>query len=113
MSEEQTKRLGDNSLTFEARVLAELGSISSRLAALEKREAERQMETKPGLDQIISEVRSINTNVQTYLKNFERKLDVVNSELLQMKADHRSLEDRLTKVEIETRPQLIPQERQF
>lgn len=112
MSEDETKRIS-HSLSFEARVLAELEKINARLAGLEKREAERALETRPDLEDILGEVRNINTNVQTYLKNFERKLDVVNSELLQVKVDQRAVEDRLLKVEIETRPQLIPQNRNF
>jgi hypothetical protein len=110
MSEDETK-IDGISVSFEDTVLARLEEIGSRLAALEKREQEP--ETKSVIEPILSEVRNINLNIQTYLKNFDRKLDVVNSELLQVKADQRAVEARLSKVEIETQPQVIAQDKQF
>ena len=119
MTEDETKRMSA-SLSFEEKVLRHLEEVSSgieevrsRVVALERREAERDMDTKPGFDHILAEVRNINANIETYLKNFDRKLDVVNSELLQVKADQRALEVRVRKVEIDSRPQVIPQDRQF
>lgn len=112
MSEEKTQVMGESD-SFEARVLAQLEDISRRLLVIERREDERAVDTKPGLENIISEVRGINTSVQTHLKNFERVLSVINDELLRAKADQRNLEDRMSKLEVETRPQVIPQDRTF
>lgn len=111
MSEDETKIIDEGS--FEGKVLGQLQRIHARLSALEKREAERELETKPGFADILREVREINTNVQTYLKNFERKLSIVVSDLLQVRADQQVLTDRVSKLEVETRPQIIPQERHF
>ncbi|HWN11632.1 MAG TPA: hypothetical protein VNO50_20560 [Pyrinomonadaceae bacterium] len=99
--------------SFEERVLAKLDEVSLRLAVLEKRSAERDAETKPNWDRLLKEFQDMNTSFSKYFKNFDRKLDVMNSEMLQMKADQKGAETRLDKIEAEGRPQIIVQDRHF
>lgn len=103
MSDEETKII-NKPLPFEERVLTRLEDISSRLAALEKRE---------GVESLIIDFRELSENVHTYLANFNEQLGVINSELLQVKADRRTLERRVRKLEIDNRPQAIIQDKEF
>jgi hypothetical protein len=88
MSDDETKILNKKRRPYEEKVLAELESVRSDLRTLSK-------------------------TVERYLDTFSRKLDVINSELLSVKADQRDVEDRVSKIEAETRPQVIPQEKEF
>jgi len=116
MSEDKTRHLP----SFEERVLAQLDNIDSRLAALEQRGAERDLETKPNWERLHKEFGEIrgqfgemHTDVNTYLAMFDRKLDVINKEMLKLKADQLGIEGRVDKIESEVRPQIIVQDRQF
>jgi len=111
--------------SFEEKVLAQLGSLDSRLASLEKREEERDYDTKPIWNRVLTELSDLNTKVtdldtkvtdldtkvtdldtkvtdldtkvtelDKHMGNFDRKLDIMNKELLQVKADQRGLEMR-------------------
>lgn len=99
--------------SFEEKVLAQLDDVSSRLALLEKRSAERDAETKPNWERLLKDFQEMNTSFSTYFKNFDRKLDVINSEMLQLKADQKGVESRVDKIELEVHPQVIAQDRQF
>jgi uncharacterized coiled-coil protein SlyX len=99
--------------TFEEKVLARLDAIDSRLTSLEKKVAARDYETKPIWERVLSELEQMRTDVNTHLSNFDRKLDVMNKELLQAKADQRGLESRIDKVESQVYPNVIVQDRQF
>src|SRR5258706_295298 len=91
---------------FEERVLARLEDLNARLASLES-------ETKPNWERLLNEFKDMNASVKAYLTNFDRKLDVINSELLQLKANQRDIESRVVKIETEARPQVIIQDHQF
>jgi len=106
--------------SFEASVLAQLENIATRLAALEKLRVERDLETKPNWERLHKEFGETRTefsqmhrDVNTYLAMFDRKLDVINKELLKIKADQLGIESRVDKIESEGRPQIIVQDRQF
>ncbi|HEX8846115.1 MAG TPA: hypothetical protein VF791_15800 [Pyrinomonadaceae bacterium] len=107
MSEDPTRHL------FEEKVLARLDAIDSRLASLEKRAHKRDFETKPIWENLLNAFTKMQAEVDAHLTNFDRKLDVVNKELLQVKADHSGLEKRLEKVEVEMRPDILVQDHQF
>jgi len=96
--------------SFEEKVLAQLGSLDSRLASLEKREEERDYDTKPIWNRVLTELSDLNTKVtdldtkvteldtkvtdldtkvtelDKHMGNFDRKLDIMNKELLQVKS---------------------------
>ena len=106
--------------SFEQKILGELETISSRLATVEKRAAQTDLETKPNWErlqkdvaQIHSDFVQLNTDMKASFGNLDRKLDVMNKEMLQVKADQAGIEARLKKIELEARPQIIVQERQF
>ena len=104
--------------SFEEKVLAQLGSLDSRLASLAKREEERDYDTKPIWNRVLTELSDLNTKVtdldtkvtgldtkvteldtkvtelDKHMGNFDRKLDIMNKELLRVKADQRGLEMR-------------------
>jgi len=84
--------------SFEEKVLVRLDVVSSRLGALEKRQADRDYETKPIWERVLKEFSEMRTEVNAHLTNFDRKLDVVNKEMLQLKADQRGIESRVTKL---------------
>lgn len=115
MSEDTTLHLP----SFEHKILAELEIISSRLATVEKRAAQTDLETKPNwerlqkdLAQIHSAFVQLNTDMKVSFGNLDRKLDVINKEMFQVKADQAGLEARLRKIELEN-PQIIVQDHQF
>ena len=112
MSDDKTKIMG-RPASFEEKVLAQLESVNSRLAGLEKREAERDEATNPAFGQLLSEFQDLSRTVHVYLDNFDGKLDVINNELLQVKVNYRVIERRISKIEVENRPQSIKQETEF
>lgn len=112
MSDDETKLI-NNPSSFQERVLAQLEDLDSRLAALEKGEDERGAETRAGFEGFVGEFHDMKNNITIYLDNFDEKLDVFNSEILQLKVDQRSVERRVRKLEVENRPQVITQEKGF
>ena len=104
--------------SFEEQVLAQLKSLDGRLASLEKKEDERAYDTKPIWNRVLSEISEVKTEVSglktdvsglktdvSELKtevselnkrvgNIDRKLEIMNTELLQVKSDVRALERR-------------------
>ena len=104
--------------SFEEKVLAQLESLDGRLASLEKREEERDYDTKPiwnrvlteiselkievsevktdvsGMKTDVSELKTEVSELHKHMDNFDRKLDIVNKDLLQVKSDVRALEMR-------------------
>lgn len=109
MSEDKTLHLP----SFEERVLGQLDTLSLRLAALETRISEIDRETKPNWERLHKDFSDLHAGVKTIFGNFDRKLDVINKEMLQLKADQKEAEARIEKIELEARPQIIVQDRQF
>jgi len=90
--------------SFEEKVLAQLESVNGRLASLEKREEERAYDTKPIWNRVLTEISEVKIEVSEvkrdvselktevlelhkHMGNFDRKLDIMNKDLLQVKAD--------------------------
>ena len=118
--------------SFEEKVLSQLESLDGRLASLEKREEERDYDTKPIWNRVLTEISEVKielSDVKTdvsglktdvsglksdisglksdvsglktdvsalktevselheHMRSFDRKLDIVNKDLLQVKAD--------------------------
>jgi hypothetical protein len=107
MSDEETKI--NSPLSFEERLFARLESYDSRLTALEERNAE----TLKSFRQMIGEFRDMRDNVNLYLASFDEKLTVLNDDLLKTREDQRTLERRIRKLEVEDRPQVVSQEKEF
>jgi hypothetical protein len=87
MSDEETKLIS-NPRSFEEKVLEQLDELRSRVAETQE-------------------------TIKSYFDNFDEKLDVINNELLQLKADQRKTERRLRKLEVEDRPQVVLQNKGF
>jgi hypothetical protein len=88
MSDDETKIMDDDRASFERHVLAELESFRG-------------------------EFQRFTNQVHSFLQSFDRKLDVVNSELLSVKAEQRILDDKMRKLQADNKPQVITQDRQF
>ncbi len=84
--------------SFEERLLSGLDAVSSRLAALEKRVGEIDADTKPNWERLHRDVAQFHTEMTASFGNLIRKLDVVNKELFQVKADQQGVETRLEKI---------------
>ena len=104
--------------SFEEKVLTQLESLDNRLASLEKREDERAYDTKPIWNRVLTEISELKTDVSGLktdvseiktdvsglktevselskrMVKVDRKLDVMNNELLEVKAELRALEMR-------------------
>src|SRR6266550_760352 len=107
MSEDKTQLLG----SFQGQVLTRLDDIGARLTALEKRVGEIDATTKPNWDRLHADFAQLHTSMTASFGNIGRKLDVMNREFFQMKADQDDIKTRLDKVESEARPQTIVQDR--
>ncbi|SRR6266404_7178018 len=101
MSDEETKIINDPR-SFEEKVLAQLDDLRSRVA-----------ETRSGFEGFVGEFQNMKDTIKMYFDNFDEKLEVINSELLQVKADQRKVERRVRKLEAEDRPQILMQDKQF
>ena len=83
--------------SFEEKVLAQLesmngrlASLESRLASLEKQDEERAYDTKPIWNRVLAEISELRTEVSElskHMRSFDRKLDVMNKDLLQVRSD--------------------------
>lgn len=80
--------------SFEERVLVRLDAIETAVTALQKKEAVREYDTKPMWEHLIKAFNQMRTDVNTRFDSFDRKLDVINKEVLQLKADQLGFENR-------------------
>ena len=93
--------------SFEEQVLSELRALGSRLTSLEEKIA------KINWDSFRKDFSLHNSEVKELLGDLDRKFDVINHELLRVKSDQLRIEKRIDKIELDVRPQVIPQDRQF
>ena len=98
--------------SFEEKVLTQLENVNLRLLAIEKKQAEYDYDTKPIWTRVLKEFSEMRHEVNAYFTNFDRKLDVINKEMLQIKADQKGIENRMDRIESQY-PQIIVQDRQF
>lgn len=104
MNEDPTKNMVDER-SFEERVFARFDSLDNRLIGIEprleklKHQAERQaIETKPIWERALAEIMGVKNDV----RNVERKVELLHSDMLQFRADQLGLERRVN--EIESKP---------
>lgn len=103
MSEDNTKDLTPAEMLN--LILNRLANIEGRISALESAAEDRARETRPKLDLIIKELTDLREEmgeVKKELRLMNRKFEVFNAEMLEMKTTIRDLDARL--VEIERRP---------
>lgn len=98
--------------SFEDKVLSRLEDFSVRLAALEQRAAAIE-ETKSVVERLLRDFTTHNIDVKSLLSKLDRKVNIVNTELFQLKTTAGEIEERVDKVESASRPQMITQEHQF
>jgi len=109
MSEDKTLHLP----SAEERILARFDAIDSRLTLLEKRISEIDAETKPNWERLHGDFTQLHNEMTASFGNLGRKLDVMNKELFQVKANQEGIETRLEKLELDAHPQIFVQDRQF
>jgi hypothetical protein len=119
MSEEPTRDLPSN-LSFEERVFARFDAIDARFGIVDSRfdvmEARfgrrfdgldtriqaleaKALDTKPIWERALAEILEVKSGVE----DLNRKIDVLNRDVLQVRADQRGVEKRMDA--LETRPQ--------
>ena len=98
MSEENTQEKPD-ARTFEERVFARFDAIDARLSALEEKADARVLETKPIWERALTEIAETRTEMNEHFYNLERKIDVLNGDMLQLRADYSGVERRVSKLE--------------
>jgi septal ring factor EnvC (AmiA/AmiB activator) len=103
MSEESTNLLPNDDLKL---ILARLNSIDERLEKLEA----RAYDTKPIWENALKEIADTRiemregfeksrTEMESGLRRVERKIDVLNQNILDVRADQRELEERVSKLD--------------
>lgn len=97
MNEERTRDLPDNR-SFEERVFARFDRVDARLDGLDIRvhalEA-RALDTKPIWERALTEILEVKKGVE----DLNRKIDVINQDVLQVRADQRRVEKRMDGLE--------------
>ncbi|HEV7860274.1 MAG TPA: hypothetical protein VGO91_16775 [Pyrinomonadaceae bacterium] len=92
---------------------AKVQSMDNRLGTLEQKVDERLLETRPIWEKVVVDIERLQTNVSqlhegqetlrrevnTGLRDIDRKFSVLNDNLLQMKADYRDVFDRVRDLE--------------
>lgn len=94
MSEENTKEM-DGAKPILERILARLDSMDERLRTLEEQAERRAIETKPIWQQALAEILEVKESVRLV----DAKLDVMNKELLLVKAEQTRHDSRLELLE--------------
>jgi septal ring factor EnvC (AmiA/AmiB activator) len=83
-------------------ILAELADLRTRVVKLEFFAEDRSRDTRPMLDRIHKEIADTHIEVKEVkdrVIRMERKLDVLNSDVLELRAADREFEQRLTVIE--------------
>jgi len=97
VNEERTRDLPDNR-SFEERVFARFDRVDARLDGLDIRvhalEA-RALDTKPIWERALTEILEVKKGVE----DLNRKIDVINQDVLQVRADQRRVEKRMDGLE--------------
>lgn len=99
MSEENITAEQPDARPFEERVFARLDSIAERLTALEQAAERRAMETKPIWERALAEIVETRREMNERFDDVERKVDVLNRDMLQLRADYGGLDRRIGKLE--------------
>ncbi|HEX8072524.1 MAG TPA: hypothetical protein VF546_21430 [Pyrinomonadaceae bacterium] len=110
MSNEKTTQDMPDARSFEERVFARFDSLDARISTLERKVEERAVETKPIWERALTEIAETRTEMRqefeqlhnetnTGLQKVEDKIDVLNENILDVRADHRDLKRRVENME--------------
>jgi tetrahydromethanopterin S-methyltransferase subunit G len=104
VSEDVTKDMDGR--PFQERVLetldllvSTLTSLETRFTILETRLDRQTLETKSMWEKAVAEIVETRSEMTRRFDNMERKLDVINRDMLQLRADQKFAESRLDKLE--------------
>ncbi|HEX8652101.1 MAG TPA: hypothetical protein VF708_14770 [Pyrinomonadaceae bacterium] len=101
MSEEKTEEKPD-ARSFEDRVFARFDALDERLdgmdVRLQKLEA-KQYDTKPIWERALAEIAETRNEMREGFQRVGDKIDILNKNILEIQADARSLERRVSKLE--------------
>lgn len=97
MNEDSTKDMSIGRSLAEI-ILTRLDAIESRLEKLEHQAERQAIETKPIWERALAEIMGVKNDV----RNVERKVELLHSDMLQFRADQLGLERRVN--EIESKP---------
>lgn len=78
---------------------ARLDSMDNRLSALEDKAERQAMETKPVWERALAEIAETRMEIREGFESLERKIDILNRELLQVKADQARIDGRVDRLE--------------
>lgn len=110
MSDEKTTQEMPDARSFEERVLAWFAALDARLSTLERKVDERSVETKPIWERALTEIvetraemhqgfEQLREEMNAALRKVERKIDVLNQNILNVQADQREVESRVEQLE--------------
>jgi hypothetical protein len=110
MSEEKTEEMNDGARSDFERIMLRFDSIDSRLRTLEEKAEHQVIETKPMWERALTEIAETRIEMRENIERvriemregfakLERKLDVINHELLEVKAEQRRLDSRVDSIE--------------
>lgn len=92
MSEDETRTLDARLLQ---QILTKLEVMDTRLQFVEEKIRERGFDTKPIWENALTEIMEVNQRVAT----IDRKLDVFSRDMLNLRAEHLEIQERLRKLE--------------
>ena len=101
MSEEITQNISDGR-SFEERIFARLDAIDARLQALETQAERRALETKPIWERALAEILEVKgrlASLEQLSIQMVKKIDVLGKDMLTLRADQATIEDRLDGLE--------------
>ncbi len=105
MSEENTQNMPDGR-SFEERVFARFDSLDARLQKLESEAERRAIETKPIWERALAEISEVHQSLNEFrgevsgaLRDLSRKIGVLGSDMIQLRADQSHAESRLDNLE--------------
>lgn len=101
MSEEITQNISDGR-SFEERLFARLDAIDARLQTLETQAERRALETKPIWERALAEILEVKerlTSLEQLSTQMVKKIDVLGKDMLTLRADQATIEDRLDRLE--------------
>jgi chromosome segregation ATPase len=108
MSEDTTQNIPDGG-SFEERVFARFDSLDARIQALESQAERRALETKPIWERALAEIGEVKVELgevkerlgalEELTKPMLRKIDLLNRDMLTLRAEQIGLENRLDKLE--------------
>ena len=110
MDEEITQGMPDGR-SFEERVFARFDALDARLQKLEGEAERRALETRPIWERALAEIVEVRQGLDQFrgevndaLRDLSRKIGVLGSDMIQLRADQAHAEGRLDKLESTPRP---------